>query len=301
MDSTRTVGQLNSVLYASYNARFLDGDLIVEDADAAFYSILGVNAAESANRSLFDLVLPSDAERLNRDMQDQLDAGNEIELIIMTRNGGWVLNRAVRYEADGGWYLDGVLVTISRFKQIYDTQKQRLTEYAEKLSETTARASRDSLTMLYNAKTTRSLCEEYVLDCDEGFALMIVDVDGFKCINDSYGHSVGDKVLGGIAAIVKKLFRSGDVVGRIGGDEFLVLMKGVETRDIVERRSRQILEAFSEISLEGIPKGSLSCSVGVAFAAGDHTKKYDELFCIADRAMYAAKFNGGNQFNIRQI
>ena len=301
MDSTRTVGQLNSVLYASYRARLINHDCIIEEADADFYTILGVDLSTSANCSMLELVLPSDAQRLNRDMQDQLNEGNELELIMMTRSGNWVLNRAERYEADGEWYLDGVLVTINRLQKIYDKQKQRLMEYAERLSETTARASRDSLTMLYNAKTTRTLCEEYVLESDEGFALMILDVDGFKNVNDSYGHSVGDKVLGGLASIVKKLFRSGDVVGRIGGDEFLVLMKGVEQRDVIERKSQQLIETIADTAFGDMPKGNLSCSVGIVFSAGDHSKKYDELFCIADRAMYTAKFNGGNQYNIRQV
>lgn len=301
MDSKRTVGQLNRMFHAQYRARFAEDDLILESAEAALYTILGVVQEDVSNQSFFDLVMPSDIPRLKSDMKKQLESGNEIELIVMTRNGDWVLNRGVRYETEDGSYLEGVLVTINQFKRIYDIQKQRLVEYAEKLSEITVRASRDSLTMLCNAQTTRTLCEEYIAETDDSFALMVVDVDGFKHINDDYGHIVGDKVLVCVAGIIKKLFRSGDVVGRIGGDEFLVLMKGVETRDIVDRRSEQILEAFTGVSFEGIPQGSLSCSVGVVFASKENTQKYDELFCIADKAMYRAKSSGGNQFKVYRV
>ena len=88
------------------------------------------------------------------------------------------------------------------------------------------------------------------------------------------------------------------MVGRIGGDEFLVLMKGVQARDIIDKKSAQILGAVSNITVDDVPENSLSCSVGVAFIESDNTKNYDELFCIADRAMYLAKSNGGNRVEL---
>jgi len=246
---------------------------------------------------LFDVILSNDAPRLKRDLLVQLNNGDEIELMVMTRDGSWVLNRGLRTTVDGKTYLVGLFVVISKFKTIYDTQKTRLAEYEQKLTETTARASCDSLTMLYNTKTTRDLCEEYISHESGSFAMMIIDIDGFKKINDNYGHIVGDEVLVMMSSIFKRLFRNNDIVGRIGGDEFLVLMKDVEDIEIVKKKCAQIVDLVSEMTSETIPKGEMSCSVGVVMAKTPHLI-YDELFCIADKTMYSAKQNGGNRFEL---
>ncbi|MBP3387288.1 MAG: GGDEF domain-containing protein [Clostridia bacterium] len=294
----RVIGQLNSELFAQYLCSFDGEDVIFDGKNDGVKKILGICDCEKLDkRSLFDVILSNDAPRLKRDLLVQLNNGDEIELMLMTRDGSWVLNRGLRTTVDGKTYLVGLFVVISKFKTIYDTQKTRLAEYEQKLTETTARASCDSLTMLYNTKTTRDLCEEYISHESGSFAMMIIDIDGFKKINDNYGHIVGDEVLVMMSSIFKRLFRNNDIVGRIGGDEFLVLMKDVEDIEIVKKKCAQIVDLVSEMASETIPKGEMSCSVGVVMAKTPHLI-YDELFCIADKTMYSAKQNGGNRFEL---
>ena len=97
------------------------------------------------------------------------------------------------------------------------------------------------------------------------------------------------------ADAIKKLFRANDIVGRIGGDEFLVLMKDVSDVNIVSLRCSQILEAFKAMRFDVMKNEELSCSVGAA-VFGVSKISYDEMFLCADKAMYRAKNLGGNQY-----
>ena len=111
------------------------------------------------------------------------------------------------------------------------------------------RAERDSLTKLLNKDAGRRQAQEYFSRFPEGVnsALMIIDLDDFKLVNDRYGHLFGDSVLTKAAREIKKLFRNQDIVARIGGDEFMVVMRGVSDRALVESRCQRLLAIFQSI------------------------------------------------------
>lgn len=232
---------------------------------------------------------------LRQELTEQLAVGDDIEQILpMHRNTGetvWLLNRGrcVTNE-EGVQCLAGVLVDITYSKCRYDAEKQNISLLEEQ-------AKRDSLTKLYNTQTTRQMAEAYLAEASKsiGCALLIIDIDDFKQINDQYGHMFGDVVLVEVAQTIQKLFRAKDVVGRIGGEEFLVLMKDVTDREIVDVRCRQLNEAFHRIQEKQLQDRMLSCSIGVAFDAS-HEKTYFELFCNADQALYLAKDLGKDRY-----
>lgn len=177
----------------------------------------------------------------------------------------------------------GVIIDIDREKR----RTQKLQEKAE----------RDALTGLYNKGTTQTLVEKYLAE-DAGetsSALMIIDVDNFKLVNDLYGHLSGDAMLSDAASALKKMFRSGDVVGRVGGDEFCVLMRGIRDAGIVSRKAEDILKVFSDLSRKEAAGENLSCSVGIALYPQDGAD-FNTLFCNADRALYRAKERGKNGY-----
>lgn len=124
-------------------------------------------------------------------------------------------------------------------------------------------------------------------------ALLIIDVDDFKAINDTYGHLAGDEYLIRFAQAVKNGFRGTDIVGRIGGDEFFVLMKDVSSQVVVEEKANTLLRDLHTIwdthtSLE--PSGS----IGISFYHGDD-RSLEQLYEQADRALYQAKREGKNR------
>lgn len=161
-------------------------------------------------------------------------------------------------------------------------------------------SERDSLTGLYNKGTAERLTKEFLEredNEDACHAFIIMDLDYFKTINDSYGHQYGDEVLKGTAAILKETFRSDDIEGRLGGDEMAVLMKNIPSRECVEGKLELIKKRLGELSKHD---RKITASIGVSFFR-EHGRNYEELYRTADIALYKAKEQGRNQYIIYDI
>ena len=160
-----------------------------------------------------------------------------------------------------------------------------------------SKAEQDSLTKLLNKDAVRKQAEAYFSQNSDsiGGALLVIDLDDFKQINDQKGHLFGDSVLIKVAQEIRRLFRGQDLVARIGGDEFLVVVRGVKDQSLLEQRCRQLIQMLSN-AFPG-HKVSLSCSIGIALAPL-HGQSYFELFQHADQALYRAKAKGKNGYAI---
>lgn len=159
------------------------------------------------------------------------------------------------------------------------------------------RATLDSLTKLLNNESTRTEIEALLTNEPDGtHSLLVIDVDNFKQINDTYGHDRGDTVLKAVAGEMLRLFRSSDIVGRVGGDEFVVLLKDTPIGPALEERLFMLCELLSQLQLNDGAAG-LTCSIGCAVypACG---KDYQTLYKLADKALYSAKHRGKNQYVI---
>jgi len=130
----------------------------------------------------------------------------------------------------------------------------------------------------------------------EQVAMLFIDLDHFKSINDSFGHIAGDRVLQEIARRLKSLFRSMDTVCRLSGDEFLVVMTGVSSREDVACATRKLVDSLSvEMTVEDLFL-SVTASVGVAMYPHDGSEM-ESLIRSSDSAMYFSKQQGGNRFS----
>ena len=168
-----------------------------------------------------------------------------------------------------------------------DEQKQKLHSAEES-------AKRDPLTQLCNKTYTRELVTMQIDNtCFEG-AFLMLDIDNFKGVNDSLGHLYGDAVLSELSRALKSIFRDSDIVGRIGGDEFVVFMSSVKELKVIENKANTILKVFERsFHREGI-KHNISCSIGISLYP-QNGNSYDELMEKADRALYYSKSRGKNQ------
>ncbi len=151
----------------------------------------------------------------------------------------------------------------------------------------------DGLTGLYNATTTKeaiikSMKNKRIGDID---ALIIIDCDKFKEVNDKYGHLKGNIVLENIAKALKATFRQTDIKGRIGGDEFLVYMHNIPSVDFVHNRCQQLIQKIQENS-----DIAIAISLGVAICQESST--YEDLFQKADDALYNAKKHSGSRIEV---
>lgn len=152
-------------------------------------------------------------------------------------------------------------------------------------------SERDSLTNIYNKKMAESSIRDYLkrIKEDELCAFMILDMDNFKQINDTYGHKRGDQVLVRLTEILGETFRRYDIIGRFGGDEFILFLKGIVSSETVHLRLKSLYE---QLSKEKDP--AFSCSIGITLVhSGD---SYDQIFQQADTALYAAKSQGKGQY-----
>lgn len=163
-------------------------------------------------------------------------------------------------------------------------------EVAEK-EELLLKSQADGLTGLYNAVTTKELISERMVSRDKQKmdAFLLMDCDHFKEINDTFGHLIGDQILEHIGRSLKLTFRSTDIIGRIGGDEFCVYMKDIPSADFVQGKCLQ-LRSLIRTASEDI---SVSVSTGIAFVEGEMA--YECIFKMADDALYQAKRNGRDQ------
>lgn len=150
------------------------------------------------------------------------------------------------------------------------------------------KAERDALTGLLNRQAFEQL-KEQLHNVPKPIALLLIDVDIFKSINDTYGHDMGDQALIKVANLLASNFRRADYVIRIGGDEFAVIMEKIraDKEQIVSYKLDEINWALQHPQEENFPK--LSISVGVAFSEQGY---HDDLFRQADQALYKTKENG---------
>lgn len=151
-------------------------------------------------------------------------------------------------------------------------------------------ASHDQLTGLYNRKVFEKMRESAGRRAQ---TMLLFDVDSFKSVNDTYGHSTGDLVLQKVANALRSNFRSEDYVCRIGGDEFAVLMLHTNStmRELIERKILRITKMLADSS-DGLP--TVTLSIGVAFC--DRENPTDDIYKDADTAQYSVKERGRNGY-----
>ena len=176
---------------------------------------------------------------------------------------------------------------VEELRFVTETYNMVLTRNRRATEKLTYQALHDKLTGLYNRLGFENFKHSNDLS---HVAILYIDVNKFKGINDTYGHDVGDKILQKVAASLKKHFRDVDIICRIGGDEFVVIMTRVSSdihTDIVAEKVDSINEEL-KITDDGLPP--VSISVGVAFADRDNPE--GDIFKDADTALYRVKNSG---------
>lgn len=154
----------------------------------------------------------------------------------------------------------------------------------------------DPLTGIYNRRGAESQIESLLLAKTPGVLLMI-DVDYFKSVNDSFGHEIGDRTLVEVARTLQRFFAANDIVMRFGGDEFIVFIKGEKERRRLAARLTDLCDQID--ALDDFPDGnSVSISIGAAMYAGKGVVDYEYLRRQADGLLYQVKQSGRDGFKI---
>lgn len=167
------------------------------------------------------------------------------------------------------------------------TDRHRELEYLE------MRAERDTLTGLYNRASFEHRAEKTLAEELDGIhGLLMIDCDDFKHCNDSFGHAYGDSVLELIAKIMQQTFRTTDYLGRVGGDEFMVLMRNAGGREIILKRAEDLQRNLEDVCRARNLPTKITLSIGLAASRPGDT--FQSLYLRADKAMYRGKKQGKN-------
>ena len=213
---------------------------------------------------------------------------NDIQLRLQDVNGEYqwcrVLYRAICDENGGPLMAVGKISNINMFKKEI--------EQLERESKT------DSLTGAYNKMTTRDLIDDYIRNNPkESHMLLLIDVDNFKKVNDTYGHQCGDEILTYVIRNLRESYVSGEIIGRIGGDEFVVFIGGVKDKEQLLEKAQELHDLLHRPYRRGNQIVPVSASIGVAMCPEDGGC-YDELLYCADHALYEVKATQKGNFSI---
>jgi len=155
-------------------------------------------------------------------------------------------------------------------------------------------ARTDAMTDLLNRRAIEQSIDFIIGDNpNEKCILMLFDIDKFKKVNDTMGHTCGDQLLKKIAELMNMEFRKIDILGRIGGDEFIIFIRDIQNEGIIINKAMEFLSKLREIKIEEYPEVEVSGSMGVAITPKDGSN-FAELYEHADELMYKAKESGGD-------
>ena len=198
----------------------------------------------------------------------------------------------------------GCLLAFSARQEPQTTELQFLSLFAQQIElavtitglfeEIKKQATTDALTDLYNRRYFENALKneaERSLRSNLPFSLISLDLDYLKKINDKYGHNIGDAAIKTISRVLKTNARTVDIPARFGGEEFSILLPGIDSIG-AEAAAERIRAHIAEAQIEQV--GHITASIGVATFL-EHTKNIDDLVELADQAMYKAKINGRNQ------
>ena len=154
----------------------------------------------------------------------------------------------------------------------------------------------DALTGIKNKETLQNEISTYLKNdsSQQLGALFMIDVDNFKTVNDLNGHVIGDEVLKNFGSILKESFTIEDIVGRAGGDEFIVFVKDIQEHGNAINKAQEICQKIRNIEIDNF-KGTISCSIGIAFYP-EHGTTFKGLYNLADQALYQTKNQGRNGY-----
>lgn len=181
-------------------------------------------------------------------------------------------------------------IAISRINNVLDA-KRRLNILIKNQEELRIRAEIDEMTHLYNkAASEKNISDTLMNFPNKLYALMVIDIDNFKAVNDMWGHKVGDHTISVVAGIIASQFEKTDIVGRVGGDEFVVFMRNPSSKEDGREKASRIIELIKNKENLSIPE-QITVSIGLSFTDSE-SENYVTLFKKADEALYNSKKAG---------
>lgn len=246
-----------------------------ENAKEKLYSIMEILSSERSRKELLEFI--------NLDtIEERLANSNTVTLEYLNNNNLWCRGRFVVAERDASDKLIRVLWMV----EFIDEEKRRQ-ERLQYLSDT------DRMTGINNRGSGEKKIKD-LISAGQGGMFVLLDVDKFKSINDTFGHSVGDKVLITLASCLQKAFRANDILMRLGGDEFAVYVPDVHNKNSAEKIIQRLISVIENTDIPELNGKKFCISIGVAFYQHNDSFSFEELYKRADSNTYISKKHTGN-------
>lgn len=217
----------------------------------------------------------------------------ELPVLMMTAAEDRTMQAEIFHAGGNDFVIKPVMeeILISRIRSLL-LIKQQFHQLRRQSEELRRLATTDSLTGTFNKRYLLDRAHSALHDLDNYPAwLVLVDLDHFKEVNDQHGHLVGDQVLQGVGALLNRSIRKGDIVARVGGEEFAMLL-AARTADQCRDEVEQLRQALEDLKPAGFV---VTASIGISSNANRSDASFTDLFCEADQAMYVAKRDGRNR------
>ena len=268
-----------------------DGDGALLEANGEFLNLFGYTREEAMKLNTRNAFAPEDWERFAAAMQER-EFVRDFEVKLSRKDGtpmDCLLSVTPRIEGGKTVGYQGIARDITAFKRAEEALQYM--------------AYHDSLTGLPNRILFRDRLNMALVSAGRNrkrVAVMVLDLDKFKEVNDTQGHDVGDKLLKAVADRLVDTVRKGDTVARMGGDEFLLIVPEINSVDDAVIVKDKIMDGFQKVFLPESHRISVLCSVGIAIFP-EHGQDADTLVRCADMAMFKAKQQGRNRFHLCEL
>lgn len=229
-----------------------------------------------------------------KDFYSQLKSGKkEVQSQFRAKD---ISGKMIWFELIGTTIFDNNGIPISVIGQTVNIDLKK-----KELDELRNSATRDSLTKLYNRTTLIKKVNDYLSSSQEHMthAFFMIDIDNFKAINDTYGHTFGDAVLLELSTKLFKFFKEPHIIARLGGDEFVAFLYNIPSTSYATEKAEKIISIFQKMFITSEDIHKISGSIGIAFYP-EHGTTFDELLSKSDIALYNSKSLGKDCYSIYQ-
>ncbi len=276
----------------------VDDKFNIIEANDAVLEMFGNTGKDPIGRNVYDffggkdLKHTEEVEKLYEDVRNEGISGTY--QLVVNPDGREGVTRYLMGDVKRVDLLDNTKIVVTCYTDI--TNGKILEDKLRILSET------DALTGIANRRCGESQIKLLLGERVPGIYCLF-DVNGFKQINDTYGHQTGDDTLVAVARAVRASFRDEDIFMRLGGDEFAIYMRNVVTADLAKIRIARLFENIARIELENVPKGSVTISLGAVIVTneeGEDMPGYESIYKRADARMYKCKNRPGSNMSIEE-
>jgi diguanylate cyclase (GGDEF)-like protein/PAS domain S-box-containing protein len=256
---------------------------IIVDWNKGSQTLYGYSKEEAIGQPVNILHVPEDSDHITSEVIAAVEKSGkwsgEVRMLHKDGHIGWIESMCVPIYDDNKQMVGALGVNRDITERIKESERlEHLAHY-------------DQLTNIPNRYLLLDRVSHLIAQSernDSGFALLYIDLDKFKSINDSKGHAFGDQVLIETALRLKQSIRNSDTIARIGGDEFVLLLEKTSNKDAVKAMVETLSKALNKAFIINDEEFTISCSIGVAIYPDEGTTT-DTLLAVADKAMYKAK------------